>query len=103
MPPDENDNDKRMLTELIESGRLNEEQEKAFTSMLEELEAGKRGSLTGRQRDWVAGVHGRFGLDPGTANLVSSGQVKVTAQERKSLNQFLTHLGPKPLKPPGRK
>lgn len=92
--------DTRLLEDLIESGKLSEDQETAFNRMLEDLRSGKFRSLTERQKEWVKGVHARLGLDPGVENLVSSGKVKVTEQERKSLNAFFDSLGPKPKKPP---
>jgi hypothetical protein len=91
-----------LLTECLES-ELEDETREAFAGMLGDIESGKWRKLTKRQREWVEGVHGRLGLDPGTENLVSSGAVKPTAAERAALASTLASLGPKPLKPPTRR
>jgi hypothetical protein len=94
--------DSKLLEDLLESEKLSEEEEVAFSRMLSDLKARKFQKLTPRQRDWVEGVHKRLGLDPGAENLVSSGQLRVTEEERDSLKGFLGTLGPKRLRPPGR-
>lgn len=86
------------LQDLLDSGRLSDDETKAFTDM---VETGR--PLTKKQKEWAEKVSTRVGLDPGVANLASSGQVPVTAADRKSLQEFLTSLGPKPLKPPGKR
>jgi len=95
--------EKEMLSELLASGRLTEDQQDAFADMHEKLDNGVYDSLTKKQRQYVKGVHEKLGLDPGVRNLISTGQVKVTAQEKASLQSFLGSLGPLPKKPPGRK
>jgi hypothetical protein len=94
--------DSKLLNDLIESEKLNEEEKAAFSRMLGDLVTKKFQKLTPRQRDWAEGVHKRLGLDPGTENLISSGRVKVTAKEMESVKGFLDTLGPKRLRPPGR-
>jgi hypothetical protein len=94
--------DTKLLEELIDSEKLNPEEEEAFAGMLKDLTSKKYHKLTQRQRVWAELTHKRFGLDPGSANLVSSGQVKVTEKERAGLQEFITSLGPKKLRPPGR-
>ena len=94
--------DLKILEDLLGSEKLNEEEESAFTQMHDDLHSGKFQKLTVRQRDWAEGVHRRLGLDPGTENLVSSGRVKVTEEQRSDLKKFLDTLGPKALRPPGR-
>jgi len=93
----------KLLKELIDSEKLNEEELEAFSGMLEGLTSGKYKKLTPKQKDWAEGMHCRLNLDPGTANLVSSGQVKVTDAQRADLRKFLETLGPKRLRPPGKK
>lgn len=96
--------DTKLLDELIESEKLTDEELEAFTGMLNNLTSGRFKKLTPNQRDWAEGVHCKLNLDPGTVNLVSSGQVKVTDAQRADLKKFLeTHVGPKMLRPPGKK
>lgn len=71
--------------------------------MLQKLESGEYEKLTKAQRRYVDSVHAQLGLDPGVRNLVSTGQVKVTPQEKASLQTFLGSLGPLPKRPPGRR
>ncbi len=66
--------------------------------MLETVGRGR--SLSRDQRQWAKDVHQQLGLEIPVANLVSSGKVKVTKEERESLRVFLGSLGPKVLKPP---
>jgi len=94
--------DLKLLEDLVESEKLEGEEEAAFSRMLGDLLAGKFQKLTKRQRDWAEWTHKRLGLDPGAANLVSSGQLRVTEAEREDLKGFLGTLGPKRLRPPGR-
>jgi hypothetical protein len=95
--------DSKLLKELLDSEKLTDEEVEAFEEMLEGLSSGKFKKLTPKQRDWAEGVHCKLNLDPGTVNLISSGQVKVTEAEKKGLKIFLDSLGPKKLKPPGKK
>jgi hypothetical protein len=95
--------DTKLLTELLDSEKLKDEEVEAFSSMLNNLTSGKLKKLTPNQRDWAEGVHCSLNLDPGTCNLVSSGQVKVTDAQREDLKKFLEKLGPKRLRPPGKK
>jgi CHAD domain-containing protein len=94
--------DTQLLEDLLESEKLNEEEEEAFQGMLRDLTSRKYTKLTPRQRDWAEKSHKRLNLDPGAVNLVSSGKVKVTEEERKGLQEFVSSLGPKKLRPPGR-
>jgi hypothetical protein len=96
--------DTKLLNELLDSEKLKNEEIEAFSGMLDNLESGKLNKLTPKQRDWAEGVHCSLNLDPGTCNLVSSGQVKVTEAQLEDLKKFIeTAVGPKKLKPPGRK
>lgn len=95
--------DSKLLKELIDSEKLNDEELEAFSGMLDGLTSGKGKKLTPKQRDWAEGIHCGLNLDPGTVNLVSSGQVKVTDAQREDLKKFLNTLGPKMLRPPGKK
>jgi ribosome assembly protein YihI (activator of Der GTPase) len=55
--------DKAMLTALLTCGRLTEEEEAAFRSMLERLENNKKTTtLSAKQRQWVQTVHTRLDL-----------------------------------------
>lgn len=95
--------DRQILKELLETGQLTEPELLAFSQMFEKLEASPiYHILSQKQRAWANQVHERLGLDPGTENLVSSGVVKPTPAERRSLSTFLDSLGPKVLTPPGR-
>lgn len=97
-------NDQELLTSLLDSHKLTSDQTEAFSKMLEDLKTKKYSSLSKRQHDWVEELHERLGLDPGTENLVSSGKMVVTEDERKDLKTFIaTGLGPKYLKPPNRR
>jgi hypothetical protein len=95
--------DRHLLNDLLDSEKLTDEQAEAFLKMRDDLVTGKYPKLTPRQRDWAEDLHSRFGLDPGAENLVSSGQMKVSDAERKSLQDFVAGLGPKHLRPPGRR
>lgn len=92
-----------MLEDCIQSGKLDDTTLAAFEGMASDLESGKWARLTVRQRDWLNLMHERLGLDPGAANLVSSGAMKVSNAERQGLKKFIDSLGPRPLKPPGRR
>lgn len=95
--------DQELLSSLLESSKLTQDQTEAFERMLGDLKAHRFPRLSKRQRDWAEDLHARLGLDPGTENLVSSGKMSVTADERKGLQEFIASLGPKHLKPPGRR
>ncbi len=58
--------------------------------------------LSLKQRQWLEGVARRLDLDPGAANLISSGVVQVKPKERESLQSFLATLE-RPLAPPHRR
>ena len=94
--------DAKILNDLLDSEKLTDEEETAFSEMLDSINSRRFQKLTTRQREWAEGVHERLGLDPGAANLVSSGQVKVSEEQREGLQDFLGTLGPKRLRPPGR-
>ena len=95
--------DAKVLKDLIDSEKLNDEEFEAFSGMLDGLTFGKMKKLTPAQRDWAEKVHCGLNLDPGTINLVSSGQVKVTDAQRDDLKKFLEKSsGPKMLRPPGK-
>lgn len=96
--------DRKLLIELIESEKLSDDESEAFANMLTILKSDKSKKLTSSQRDWAEEVHARFNLDPGAANLVSTGKVKVTDAQREELKQFIANaVGPKKLRPPGKK
>jgi hypothetical protein len=96
--------DTKLLNELIDSEKLTDEELEAFSEMLDNLSSGKLKKLTPKQRDWAEGVHCGLNLDPGTVNLVSSGQVKVSDDQREELKKFLEKSsGKKALRPPGKK
>ena len=96
--------DEKILKDLIDSEKLTDEEFEAFSGMLDGITFGKLKKLTPKQRDWAENVHGGLNLDPGTVNLVSSGQVKVTDAQRDGLKKFLEKSsGPKMLRPPGKK
>lgn len=92
-----------LLRECIDSGRLSDTNRETFEHFLESLESGKYRALTAGKREWVLKMHAAFGLDPGAANLISSGRVKPAQSERDAVKVMLASLGPKPLKPPGRR
>lgn len=93
-----------LLSDCIESGKLDETSETTFSDWLDKIRSGAwRKPLTSGQRAWLDQVCDRLGIDPGAENLVSSGAMKVTAAERRGLQEFVKGLGPKPLKPPGKK
>jgi hypothetical protein len=92
-----------LLTECVESGKLDDETAEAFASMAASLEGRNLKKLSKKQREWVLGVHERLGLDPGAANLATTGAVRVTDADRKGLREWAATLGPKPLKPPTRR
>jgi hypothetical protein len=96
--------DSKLLKELIDSEKLTDDELETFSGMLDGLTSGKFKKLTPKQRDWAEGIHCGLNLDPGTVNLVSSGQVKVTDAQRDELKIFLEKSsGPKRLRPPGKK
>jgi hypothetical protein len=93
--------DEELLDEVL-ARELPDEVREAFQNMHAKM---GRFALTPKQRSWVESVARAIGVDIGaapTANLVSSGQVKVTPKERASLAAFQASLGPLPKKPPGR-
>ena len=95
--------DKSMLGALLASGKLSEEEEQAFRSMLERIDSGKRvGTLTPKQRQWAQAVYARLDLaaEEGSANLISSGKYVPTAAEMKK--KYSWETARKPRKPPGR-
>src|SRR5574343_296156 len=96
--------DKAMLTALLTSGKLSEEEEGAFRSMLTRIDNGKQTtSLSSRQRQWIQAVYDRLGLadEEGSANLISSGKYVPTAAEMVKRYPWEMKKGPR--KPPGRK
>jgi hypothetical protein len=96
--------DSKILKDLIESEKLTDEEFEAFSGMLDGITFGKLKKLTPKQRDWAEGIHGKLNLDPGSVNLVSSGQIKVTDAQKDDLKNFLEKAsGPKMLRPPGKK
>ena len=58
--------------------------------------------LSAKQRSWLEGVARRLDIELGSANLVSSGVVKVKPAERASLQSFLNTLD-RPALPPHRR
>ncbi len=96
--------EQELLEDCLESGKLDEATEKAFREWYEKTASGLWvGALTIRQRQWLDAVCERLGIDPGAENMVSSGKMKVTEGEQRRLREFVAGLGPKPLKPPGRR
>lgn len=92
-----------LLSDCIESGKLDEQSMEAFSEWLDKLRSGAwRNPLSPTQRQWLDSWCERLGIDPGAENLVSTGKMKVTDAERASLQSFVAGLGPKRLKPPGR-
>lgn len=92
--------DQELLQRLIDSD-IDEELRTKFEDM-KDKSSRYGGELTRGQRDWALQVAIRAGVDMGSANLVSSGQVKVTEAERTSLQGFLGSLK-KSLVPPHRR
>lgn len=92
-----------LLSECLESGRLDDTTAEAFASMAASLEGKNLKKLSKKQREWLLGVHEKLGLDPGSENLATTGAVRVTDTDRAKLREFAASLGPKPLKPPGRR
>jgi hypothetical protein len=90
-----------LLRECVESGKLDDKTFEAFAEMLANLDDKRFQKLTKRQYEWVANIHERLGLDPGVENLVTTGAVKVTDEERVGLRTWAASLGPKVLRPPG--
>ncbi len=93
--------DQDLLQALIESEQIEDEQRAAFEDMLVKI-VRFGNTMTPKQREWALNVATRAGIDMGSANLVSSGQMKVEPHERASLNQFLGTLQ-KSLVPPHRR
>lgn len=90
-----------LLSDCIESGKLDEKSLGAFEEWLEKFRSGAwRKPLSASQRQWLDDACEALGIDPGAENLVSSGKMKVTDAEREGLKTFVEGLGPKPLKPP---
>lgn len=92
-----------LLRACLEHDGIGSEAGDAFSDMLERLESGRYKRLTEGQRSYLMGVCSRLGIEPGAENLVTEGKVKPTRAERESLRQFHESLGPKVLKPPGRR
>lgn len=92
--------DQELLQRLIDS-EIDEEQRGKFEDMQVKSQR-YGGELTRAQREWATSVALRAGVDMGSANLVSSGQVKPKPEERASLQQFLGTLT-KSLVPPHRR
>ena len=91
----------RLCRLLEHDSQLTVGESEAFSNMQCHVNRSKR-LLTARQCEWIEKVYMRLGLDAeeGSANLVSSGIVKVTAAER--VPKFSWELPEnRPLKPPG--
>src|SRR5512137_2292918 len=95
-------NDKTILTALLNSGKLSEEEEEAFRGMLERLDSNSRNTktLSDRQRKWANAVYTRLGLkdEEPCQNLYSSGKVP---KPSKPIPVYPWELN-RPLKPPGK-
>lgn len=92
-----------LLRACLASGRLEMNTADAFGDMAWELETGKYDRLTPRQRNWLLAVAGALDLvDSEPENLISSGKIKPTEEEKRGVDELLKSLGPKPLKPPGK-
>lgn len=87
---------------LARADELEDETFDVFTDWKRLLEQKRISALSPKRRNWLDGVCTKLGIDPGAANLVSSGVVKPSARERDELKKFHESLGPKVLKPPGR-
>ncbi len=96
--------DLQVLRALVQCEELEEEENAAFSDMYDRISSGRIQTLSNKQRDWAERVYYKHSLDKDepSENLVSRGKIKVTAEERASLQEFLKSLGPRPLKPPGR-
>jgi len=93
-----------MLTALLTCGKLSEEEESAFRSMLSQIDNAKQvKTLSSRQRQWAESVYAKLGLmdEEGSANLISSGKYVPTAAEM--VKRYPWELKRGPRKPPGRK
>lgn len=92
-----------MLSACLErESELDDETREAFWAWHSQLVEKRYRSLTQRRRAWLDAICKKLEIEPGSANLVSSGKVKPLATERESLAAFHASLGPKPLRPPGR-
>jgi hypothetical protein len=93
-----------LLRECLEqTDRLGSQAADAFDDMAEALEKGVIKKLSRPQLEWLLDKCAILGIETGAANLVSTGAVKPSAAERASLKAFHESLGPKPLRPPGRR
>lgn len=95
--------DLELLEEVLDQ-EIDETSREAFQEWRELLLEGRLRSLQKGRREWLERVADQKGIDTGGAqNLISSGQIKVSAKDRASLADFHKSLGPKLIKPPGRK
>ena len=93
-----------LLRECLEQPeRLGSTAGDAFADIVDRLESGALRQLSAKQLEWLLDKCAQLGIDPGAENLVSTGQVRPSPAERKSLALFHDSLGPKVLKPPGRR
>lgn len=92
-----------LIRECLEHEGIDEQSANAFGPWLDSLERGAFRSLSELRREWLLRVCRRLGIETGSENLVSTGVVKPSAAERASLKAFHESLGPRPLKPPGRR
>lgn len=92
---------KQLDAVLEHAGKLNERELSAFKDMRKWLDDGK--TLSVKQAEWVETVYKRLELDveEGAQNLVSSGKVKVSEEERQP-KFFWEKPENRPLRPPGR-
>lgn len=97
--------DRRMLRALIRSSNeLAEEEASAFQSMWDMVDSGRK-DLSDKQRAWVEKTYFKLGLDRETEaeNLVSTGKVVLSKEDRQWLKEYTGPRADKPLKPPGRR
>jgi uncharacterized membrane protein len=72
--------DIQLLTVLVDSGELSDDEDKVFRSMLSQIDRDARQpkTLSKKQREWAESVYHKLGLDRDapSENLYSTGQVK---------------------------
>lgn len=93
--------DRKTLSALLYSGKLTSTEEKAFRSMLEQLDSGQI-KLSPAQRMWADQIYDKLKLDkkPPPAQDVKSKTMK--ALEKLPEHPLDAVLKNRPLKPPGR-
>lgn len=92
--------DKDLLSRLLESPKLREDEREAFGDMYDRLDNKRIKNLSHRQRQWCETVYERMDLagEESCANLFSRG----VGLPKKPLGKFAFEMLPLPDKPPGR-